>query len=126
MAVRTDDAVSGGDNALLRQQRMLDAHFTHVIEVADAVTAGEFPALLGLLGGLDVFIGDEVVQDDGDTVLIKDLGKAVLCKFVDGNRGGDVIAQDDVQLCADKLSCLHRFQPRMGSKNLLRHCHSQE
>ena len=124
MGVGADDAVTGGDYALLGQQRMLDAHLAHVIEVADAVGAGEFSALLGLLGGLDVLIGDEMVQNDGDLVLIKDGVETGLGELIDGHGGGDVVAQDDVQLCADQLSGNHVIQAGVGRQDLLCHCHS--
>ena len=104
VAVRADDAVPGGDDALLRQQGVLHAHLAHVEEVDDAVPAGELPALLGLLGALDVLVGDEVVQDDVHSRLVEDVAKARLLKLVDGHRGGDVVAQDDVQVRLDQLS----------------------
>ena len=103
---------------------MLDAHLADVVEVADAVRAGEIAAGFGLLGGLDVLIGDEVVEDDGDAVAIEDLGEAGFVEFVDGDGGGDVIAEDDVQLCADQLSCGDLLEARVCRHDLLRHGHA--
>ena len=42
---------------------MLDAHFANIVEVADAVAAGEFPTGLALLGGFDVLVGDISCKD---------------------------------------------------------------
>ena len=72
--------------------------------MADAVAAGKFPALLGLLRGFDVLVGNKVIQNDGDFVLVKNLRKAVFGKLVNGHWGGNVVAQDDVQLGTDQLS----------------------
>ena len=35
MAVRADHAVSGGDDAFFRQQRVLNAHLAYIVEVED-------------------------------------------------------------------------------------------
>ena len=72
--------------------------------MADAVGTGKLAALLALLGGLDVLVGDEVVEDDGDFILVENGIKAVLGEFVDGHGSGDVVAQDDVQLSLDQLA----------------------
>ena len=124
MGVGADDAVAGGHNALLGQQGMLDAHLAHIVEVADAVSAGKLPALLALLGGLDVLIGDKMVQHDGDLILIENALKAGLLELVDRHGSGDVVAQDDIQLCLDQLAGGHSLQPRMGGKYFLSHGHS--
>ena len=124
MGIRADDAVPGGDQPLLRKESVLNAHFAHVVKMADAVAAREFPALLALLRRLDVLVGDEVVKDDGDLVLVEHLRKAVLCKLVDGHRGGDVVAQNQIQLRPDELPRRDGFQPRVGGENLLCHCHT--
>ena len=126
VAVGADDAVSGGDDALLRQEGVLHAHLAHVEEVDDAVSAGELPALLGLLGALDVLVGDEVIQNDVHPGLVENIAKARLFKLVDGNRGGDVVAQHDVQLCIDELACLDLGKTGMCGKNFLRQGHSHD
>ena len=54
MAVRADDDLAGGDDALLRQQRVLDAHAADLVIVDDVLRAREFAHLLGERRGLDV------------------------------------------------------------------------
>ena len=98
---------------------MLDAHFAHVIEVADTVLTGKFPALLALLGRLDVLVGDKVVKDDGDFVFVEYGVKAVFGKLVDSHGGGDVVAQHDVQLGPDQLTGIYVVKPRVGRENFL-------
>ena len=124
MAVRADDAVTGRYDALFGQQRVLDAHSAHVEEVFDLVLMGEFPALLAHLGGLDVLGRNEVVQDDVDGARVTDGIEPRLVEFVDGDRGGDVVAQDHVEFRFDQLAGFDRLQSRRGCQDLLRHCHS--
>ena len=45
MAVGADDAVTGGDDALLRQKGVLDAHIAHIKEVLNAELAGQNPGI---------------------------------------------------------------------------------
>ena len=49
VAVGTDDAVTGGHDALFGQQGMFNAHLAHIVEVENVVLVGKFAALLGLL-----------------------------------------------------------------------------
>ena len=124
VAVGADDAVSGGDDALLRQEGVLHAHLAHVEEVDDAVSAGELPALLGLLGALDVLVGDEVIQNDVHPGLVENIAKARLFKLVDGHRSGDVVAQDNIKVRLDQLSRLDVLLAAVGSQDFLCHSHS--
>ena len=106
VAVRTDHAVACGHDAFFRQQSVLNAHLAHIVEVKDIVFVGELAALLGLGGALDVLVGHKVVQHDGNVLFVEHTVKTGLFKLVDGNRGGDVVAQYDVQLCIDELASL--------------------
>ena len=96
VGVGADDAVAGGDQALFRQQGVLDAHLAHVIEIVDVEAVGKGAALETLLGGLDVLVGGKVVHDHGDLALVKDPGEAFLVKLPDGDGRGDVVAQHHV------------------------------
>ena len=124
VAVGTDDAVTGGHDAFFGQESMLDAHLAHIVEVQDVVLVGKLPALLGLGRALDVLVGHEVIQHDGDVFLVEHAVKPGLFKLVDGHRGGDVVAQHDVELGVDELACLDLRQTGVCSQNFLRHRHS--
>ena len=124
VAVRADHAVTGGDDAFFRQQGMLDAHLTDIVEVENIVFIGELPALLGLGSALDILIGYKVIQHNGDMLFIKHAVKTGALKLVDGHRGGDIIAQHNVQLCVDELACLDLRQSGVCGKDLLRQGHS--
>ena len=110
--------------ALLRQEGVLNAHGAHIIVVVDVELPGKGPALLALGGGLDVLVGSKVVHHQGDAALVEHLVKARRLKFVDGHRGGDVVAQHQVQLGLDQLSGPNAFQSRVTGQDLLCHCHS--
>ena len=124
VAVRADHAVTGGDDAFFRQQGMLDAHLTDIVEVEDIVFIGELPALLGLGSALDILIGYKVIQHNGDMLFIKHAVETGALKLVDGHRGGDIVAQHNVQLCVDELACLDFRQTGVCGKDLLRQGHS--
>ena len=105
---------------------MLNAHLAHIVEVEDVVLVGKLAALLGLGCALDVLVGHKVVQHDGNVLLVEHTVKTGLFKLVDGNRGGDVVAQHDVQLCIDELACLDLGKTGMCGKNFLRQGHSHD
>ena len=113
VAVGTDDAVTGGHDAFFGQEGVFNAHLTDVVEIEDVVFVGELTALLGLGGALDILVGDEVVQHDGDMLFVEHAVKACLLELVDGNGGGDVVAQHEIQLCVDELACLDLGQTGM-------------
>ena len=124
MTVRADHAVTGGDDAFFRQQGVLNAHLTDIVEVEDIVLIGKLPALLGLGSALDILVGYKVIQNDGDMLFIKHTVETGALKLVDGHRGGDIVAQHNVQLCVDELACLDLRQSGVCGKDLLRQGHS--
>ena len=66
VAVGADDEVAGADDALLGQERVLDAHAADLVVVRDSLRADEVAHDLGLLGGLDVLVGRVVVGHQRD------------------------------------------------------------
>ena len=126
VAVGADDAVTGCHNAFFGQQSVLDAHLAHIVEVEDVVLVGELAALLGLGRALDVLVGNEVVEDDGDVLFVEHAVETRLFELVDGDGGSDVIAQHDVELGVDELACLDLGKTGMCGKNFLRQGHSHD
>ena len=123
MAVGTDDAVTGSYHALFRQQGVLYAHFAHIVEMADAVGTGKLPAGFALLGSLNILVGHKVIQNDYNLVRIIYPLKTGLLKLVHSHRGGNVIAQYNVQVRLDQLPRGNLGQSRMGRQDFLCHCH---
>ena len=113
---RRDDAVTGCHDAFFGQQSVLDAHLAHIVEVEDVVLVGELAALLGLGRALDVLVGNEVVEDDGDVLFVEHAVEARLFELVDGDGGGDVIAQHDVELGVDELPALTSARPACAAR----------
>ena len=99
-------------------------HLAHIVEVEDVVLVGELAALLGLGRALDVLVGNEVVEDDGDVLFVEHAVEARLFELVDGDGGGDVIAQHDVELGVDELACLDLGEACVCGQNFLRLGHS--
>ena len=93
---------------------MLNAHLADVVEVEDVVLVCELAALLGLGRALDVLVGDKVVEHDVDAGLVKDGIKACLVELIDGHRGGDIVAQHQIQLCVDELARRNGCFPAVG------------
>ena len=116
--------VTGGHDAFFGQEGVLNTHLTHIVEVEDIILVGKLAALLGLGCALDVLIGDEVIQHDGNVLLVEHAVKARLLKLVDGDRGGDIVAQHDIEPGIDELACLDLRQTRMCGQNFLRQSHS--
>ena len=67
-----------------------------------------------------------MVQHDGNVFFVEHTVKTGLFKLVDGNGGGDIVAQHDVQLCIDELACLDLGKTGMCGKNFLRQGHSHD
>ena len=103
---------------------MLDTHLADIVEMAYAVRTGKPSAGLALLGCLDVLVGDKVVKHDRDLVLVKHGIKSGLFELVDRDRRRDIVAEYNVQLCADQLTGSYLVKPCMGGKDLLSHGHS--
>ena len=123
VAVRADDEVARAHDALLRQQRMFHAHAAHLVVVGDALLAREVAHDLGLLGALDVLVGDVMVGHERDLRGIEHLLDADLAEFLDGDGGRDVVGQHEVKIAFDQLARHHFVQARMGGKDLFRHGH---
>ncbi|MPN64237.1 hypothetical protein SDC9_212008 [bioreactor metagenome] len=88
---------------------MFYAHVPDVEKVFHLVLACKVAAGFGLLGSLDVFVGNKVVEHDGNFVYIKHRIKSSLVKLVDRHRCGDIVAQHHIQLGADQLPGLNRI-----------------
>ena len=65
-----------------------------------------------------------MVEDDGDPLPVKDAVETGLLELVDGHRGGDVVAQDDVQFGVDELTGLDLIEAGVVGEDLLCQCHS--
>ncbi len=116
VGIRANDEFPRGNQALFRQQRMLHAHLAHIIEVVQIKLPGEGAALEALLGRLDVLIRGEMVHDHGDFVLSNTPVKPS-SQIPGWPRGGDVVAQDHVQLGPDQLTGLDLRQAGVGSED---------
>ena len=121
--IGADDEVAGAHDALLGQQRVLDAHAADLEVVRDALLAGEVARYLGLLGALDVLVRRVVVGHEADAVRVEHVLASQLAERLDGDGRGDVVRQHEVQVALDELARLHLVQMRVGRQDLLGHRH---
>ena len=124
MGICADHTLAGGGEALFRQQGMLHAHTPHIIEVGDVEPLGKRPGLGTQLSGLDILTGGGVIQHQGDFVLVKYLGQPRLIELRDCHRGGNIVAQHQIQLGLHQLAGYNVVQAGMLGQDLLRHGHS--
>ena len=122
MGVRADHEVAGDDNALLGEERVLDAHASLLEVVRDVVLVGEVAGDLGLLGALDVLIGAVMVGHQADAVAVEDPG-ADLAHVLDGDGRRDVVGEHEVEVALDKLPGDDLVEARVGGQDLLGHGH---
>ena len=124
VGVGADHTLAGGGEALLGQQGVLHPHAAHVVEVGDVEPLGKLPHLGAELGGLDILAGGVVIQHQGDPVLVEYLGQPGLIEFRNRHRGGDVVAQHQIQLGLHQLAGDNVVQAGMLGQDLLGHGHS--
>jgi len=98
---------------------VLDTHAADLVVVRDAELAGELPYDLGLLGRLDVLVRRVVVRDQSDLVRIEHGVDADLAELADGDRGGDVVGEHQVEVALDELARHDPVQARVSGQQLL-------
>ena len=127
VAVGPDDEVAGPDDALLRQEGVLDAHLAHLPVMLEALLVGEVAQHLRLLGAGDVLVGREVVGHQGHAVLVPDLADAGRPELLDGDGRGDIVAEGDIDARKDEVARLDARPPRVGGDDLFgdRHRHGK-
>jgi len=127
VGVGSYDHVARAYQTHLREQRVLNAHPAYVIVVGYAVTGRELPHLLHEAGGLDVLVRREVIRDEGDALRVEDTRESGLLELVDGDRGGDVVTQAEVDAGHDQLAGRHALLAGRAGQDLLRdgHGHAQ-
>ena len=124
MGIRADDAVAGGDESLLGDERMLDAAVVANLEVVDDTLLPRKPAHAGALGrGLDILVRREVVRNERNPARIEHFLTAEPGELPDGDWRGDVVAQHEIERRHHKLARAHFFHPSMLRQDLLCHCH---
>ena len=101
MAVGANDHVARSDDALLRKQRVFNAHAAHIEEVHNVVLACEIAALFALLGALDVFVRSEMVHNKGDLRAVEHLVHVGLLQLANSHRSGDVVGEREVDVRLD-------------------------
>ncbi len=123
MAVRPDNTIARGDQPLLRQKRVFDAHLPNFEIVRNILRARKLAHFQGLLGSLDILVRGKMVRHEGYFFRVKYARAAQLFELANRRRRGDIIAQHEVELGLDELACFDSLEPCLRGENLLGHCH---
>jgi hypothetical protein len=99
---------------------VLHAHVAALEVVRDLLFQGEFAYRADLLRRLDVLVGREVVADQGHAVAIEDLLGTHGPKGLDGQGGGDVVGQYEVDAAADDAPGFRGVVGRVGLQDFFR------
>ena len=124
MRVSTDDHISGHGKPFFRKKGMLDTHLSYFKIIGDLIAACKLTYTFAMLCGFDIFIRYEMIGNQCDLILIKYTVYLHLVHFLDGNRAGDIISQDQIQLRFDELSSLYLIKSCRCRKDFLCHSHS--
>ena len=123
MGIGADDQIARAHDALLGQQRVLDAHAADLVVMRDALLTGEIAHLLGLLGAFDVLVRNVMIGNQGDLSGIENLLHADLLEILNGDRRRDVVGKHQIEIALDQLPRLDFVKPRMCGQDLLGHGH---
>ena len=124
MRIRTDHCITRYDQSFFRQQSVFNTHFAYVIKVCNVLFTAEITAHFTLLSCFDVLVRSEVIHNHSNLILVKDVFSAQLIEFLYGNRRCNVVAQYQIKIYQNQLSCFDLVQSRMSRKYFLRHCHA--
>jgi len=97
VGIAHDDRIAGADEALLGEQGVADAVGADIEEVLDGMAAGPIAQDLRLGGGFAVLAGGDVVDDRLDLARIEDPVLVAADQVVDGDGGGDLVAENGIQ-----------------------------
>ncbi len=101
VGVRTDNHIPRHRQPFLRQQRMLYAHLPHFEIVGDLIFVRKLPHTFAVLCGFDILVGHKMIGHQGDLILVKHPPGFHLVHLLNGHRGGDVVAQHQIETGLD-------------------------
>ena len=124
MGVCTDYDITCYGKSFFRQQGMLNSHLADLEIVRDLIAACEFAHAFAVFCRFDILVRYKVIRYQRDLVLIEHTVHLHFFHLFDGNRACNVVAQNQIQLRFNQLSCFHMIESGMRGQNLLCHCHS--
>ena len=126
MGIRTDDCVTCYNQTFFRKECMLDSHLSYVKIVGDIMTTGKLSDTFAVFRRFNILIGNKVIRNKCDLVLIKNSLVVHLLHLIDRYRRCDIISKNQIQICFDQLSCFYLCKTRVRCQDLLCHCHSHD
>ena len=123
MRVGADCQHARCDDALLRQDDVLDAHAALLEVIDDLVLARKVTDDLRELCRLNVLGRLEVIRHERDLRVVEDRA-ANLLKLGDGRRCRDVVGQYHIELAGHELTGFYRIEAGVFREDLLAHSHT--
>ncbi len=118
--IAADDELAGSDQALFGKHDVLDAAAADVEEVLDVLLGRKIFHQLRQLGRLRVLRRNEVIGDERDLPRIEDALRALhAAHHADGDGGGELVRENEVDLSIDDLARLDARQVRVACEDLL-------
>ena len=118
VAVRAYNERTGADEPLFGQKGVFDAASSDIVELLDAVLAGEIAHDAALLGGFYVFRGHEMVEHEHNFFGADDAA-ARLFQPRDRDGRSDIVAEDDIHARGDEFAREDALSLRMTREYLL-------
>ncbi len=106
MGISASDQIPWHDQALFRQENVLNAGATNVVKT-HTVLAGELPAPFYDFGALDILGRCEVVHHQNNFLRVEDARTGDLFKLIDREHTGEFRRQDKIYPRVDELARVH-------------------
>ena len=123
VGIRADDDVSGGNKSLFWDKGVFNAHFSHVIKMGYILFTAEITAHFALFCCFYVLVRDKMIHDHCDLVSVENAVLSELCELLYSYGRGDVVSENEVEVCEYEFSRADGLPSRVSRKDLLSHCH---
>ena len=124
MGIRSDDHITGYCQSFFRKQGMLNSHFSNFKIIGNFITPCKLSDTFAVFRRFDILIGNKVIRNKCDLVLIKNSLCIHLRHFLNGYRTGNIVSKHQIQICFNQLSGFYFLKSGMCCQNFLGHCHS--
>ena len=104
MRICTNDHISCHSQSFFRKQCVFDSHLSYVKIIGDLIFTGKFTYTFAVFCWFDIFIRDKMIHYQCNLILVKYFLLFKLVHLMNGNRGSNIISQDQIQICLDQLT----------------------
>ena len=122
MGISPDNHITGGYQALFRQQYMFNAHTTYLKIMSNFFRFHKITHHFSLLSGFDIFIRCEMIGHQINTVTVKNRF-ADFSKLFKRRWKGNIVHQYSIYLTLNNIACFHSSHTGVACHVLLCHRH---